>query len=392
MTNMKLQALDAILRKDFAIFVHKAFATVVPGDEFQPNWHIEAMAWHLSEVAAGRIKRLLITVPPRSLKSICASVAFPAWVLGNNPARRIICLSYSAELAKDFGNGSRAIMGSAWYRRAFPKTRIDPAKNTETLLKTTAGGRRFATSVQGAITGFGGNLIIIDDPMKAIDAFSETERKNVKDWFMNTLMSRLDNKSDDAIIVVMQRLHADDLAGMLLEKGGWTHLNLPAIAETDQAIRLSAKRVHRRALGEALHPSREPLETLEKLKADMEPFAFAAQYQQDPLSASGALINPEWLKYYAPNETPEEFDTVLQSWDTASKESEFANFSVCTTWGISGLARLSHRRLSPETRLPELKSKGPSALSAPSPRCRHHRGKGLGDRADLGSSPRGHSD
>src|SRR5829696_8123380 len=205
---------------------------------FVPNWHLDAITYALSQVASGKINRLIITVPPRHLKSICASVCFPAFLLGHDPTRRIVCVSYSEPLAKKHANDSRALMRSPMYRRLFPGTRISGEKDTELEFMTTARGFRLATSVGGTLTGRGGNLIIIDDPMKPADAYSESAREQVKQWYGNTLLSRLDNKAKDPIIVVMQRLHVDDLVGHVLEQSGWTVVNLPAIAESELLVPL----------------------------------------------------------------------------------------------------------------------------------------------------------
>src|SRR4051794_6540737 len=121
--------LEALLRADFRAFVHKAFATLSPGQLYVSNWHIEAIAWQLERIRRGELRRLIINMPPRSLKSIAASVAFPAFVLGRDPSRRLICVSYSADLAKKHSNDFRAVLESDWYRSAFPSTRIGPFKN-----------------------------------------------------------------------------------------------------------------------------------------------------------------------------------------------------------------------------------------------------------------------
>ena len=164
---------DAILRSDMYSFVQAIFPTVAAGSTFLGNWHLEAITYALTRVLRGEIKRLIITVPPRSLKSICASVAFPALVLGLDPSRRIICVSYSEGLARKHANDFRAVMRSPLYLRLFPGTRISAAKDTELEVMTTARGYRYATSVGGTLTGRGGNLLIIDDPMKPQDAHSE---------------------------------------------------------------------------------------------------------------------------------------------------------------------------------------------------------------------------
>ena len=216
--NVDPRLVGAILRSDFYSFIRAIFPIVSSNDAFAPNWHIEAIAYQLTRVLKGEIRRLIITVPPRSLKSICASVAFPAFILGHDPQRKIICVSYSEGLARKHANDCRAVMRSDMYRRVFPKTRISPRKDTELEFACTLGGYRLATSVGGTLTGRGGNFIIIDDPMKPQDAVSEAARETTKQWYSNTLLTRLDNKVADAIVVVMQRLHQDDLVGYLLER------------------------------------------------------------------------------------------------------------------------------------------------------------------------------
>ncbi len=157
-------------RSDFCAFVEKTFQTVCPGQTFYANWHLEAIGYAIHRVAAGEVKRLIVLVPPRSLKSICASVALPAWFLGNDPTCRIICVSYSADLAAKHARDCRAVMMANWYREVFPSTRLDPAKLAETEFMTTQRGFRLATSTGGTLTGRGGNIIIIDDPLKPADA------------------------------------------------------------------------------------------------------------------------------------------------------------------------------------------------------------------------------
>jgi predicted phage terminase large subunit-like protein len=329
--------IDALLRNDLPAFIQRCFQTVAPGQRYLPNWHIEAIAHHLELCRTGRIRRLIITLPPRNLKSICASVAFPAFALGHDPALRIVCASYAQDLTIKHARDCRAVMESGWYRRLFPRTRIDPRKNTESEFETTARGHRFGTSVGGTLTGRGGNLFIIDDPMKPAEAMSEARRETVNQWFDATLSSRLDRKTEDAIVIVMQRLHVDDLVGHLLEKGeAWTRLDLPAIAEAPEAVPIGEGRIHRRAAGELLHPEREPMAVLDGLKAAMGSQAFSAQYQQAPVPPGGALIRWSWFRSYPtlPKRCPG--DRIVQSWDTASKAGMANDFSVCTSWLIRG--------------------------------------------------------
>jgi len=306
--------------------------SVAPGDEYSKNWHLDAFAHHLQMCTEGKIKRLIITVPPRHLKSICASVALPAWILGQNPTKNIICISYSQELADKFSGDFRTIVGSSWYQRVFPNTR--PKKDTGVEYQTTRGGSRYATSIGGTLTGRGGNFIIIDDPLKPEEAMSKTARENGINWFKNTLTSRLNNKNDDVIILVMQRLHDDDLAGHLLENeaGEWTHLDLPAIAQKSQDIHIGNGQLYHRNLGDVLHPMREPKNLLDRIKATMGSEIFSAQYLQRPVPEEGNMIKRDWLQSYdlLPVRGPN--DRIIQSWDTAMKPEECNDYSVCTTW------------------------------------------------------------
>jgi len=219
--------LSALLRSDLHSFVRKVFKTVLPGSTYLPNWHIDAIVYQLMRVHHGESRRLLINQPPRSLKSICVSIAYVAWLLGHKPGCRIIVVSYSNDFAVELHRQFRMVIDSEWYRALFPAMRV--AKDTGTELVTTMGGSRYATSVGGTLTGRGADLIIIDDPLKAEDANSELARKRVIDWYGGTLVSRLNDKENGPIVVVMQRLHQDDLAGHLIrQSGGWHFLELPA--------------------------------------------------------------------------------------------------------------------------------------------------------------------
>jgi hypothetical protein len=189
---------DAVMRGDFVSFLYRCFLHLNPGAQFLPNWHIRAIAHQLERIRRGEITRLIINLPPRYLKSITVSVAFPAFLLGLAPRRRIITISYGDELSAKHSSDFRSVVNSLWYQRAFPEMRI--ARNTEGELVTTKRGFRRTTSVSGTLTGLGGDLIILDDPQKPIDAQSETRRNSVNQWVANTLMSRLDNKQTSPLL------------------------------------------------------------------------------------------------------------------------------------------------------------------------------------------------
>ena len=323
--------LTAALRNDFPTFLHRCVLTLNPGAPFLPNWHLDAIAYQLERVRRGEVTRVILNLPPRSLKSIMVSVAFPAFLLGHNPRRKIFGISYSNDLAAKHASDFLSIVQSRWYGRTFPYTRI--ARSADSDVYTTARGFRRATSVYATLTGLGGDCFIIDDPQKPIDAQSDLQRNHLNEWYSNTMISRLDNKTTDAIIVVMQRVHLNDFTGYLLENSdGWTVLSLPAIAEVREEIEVGPGRFHIRQPGEALHPAREPLETLAGLRRELGSDVFAGQYQQLPVPPGGAMIKRTWLRYYdtAPERTYR--TKVIQSWDTAAKDGAQNDWSVCTTW------------------------------------------------------------
>jgi predicted phage terminase large subunit-like protein len=337
--------LHAILRTHFPSFVRTVFTTVNPGDQYIENWHIFALCHQLIAVRNGNCQRLLVNLPPRSLKSLIVSVALPAWLLGHTPSSRVIVASYSDDLARRLARDFRRVVEAPWYRALFPGMRIDRRKNTESEVVSTAGGSRYATSVGGTLTGRGGDLIIIDDPIKPADATSEAERRRVNEWFDSTVISRLDNPVTGAILIVMQRVHEDDLTGHLLERGGWQHLRIPAIATEAERSPIGAGRFHERAPGEILEPNRYGMEHLESARRDLGSHLFEAQYQQDPIPAGGTLIKADWLRSCPFDANPRSFEQVWQSWDVASKAGGRNDYSVCTTWGIRrGTYHLLHVR------------------------------------------------
>ena len=306
---------------------------VRPGVLFKSNWHLEAITEKLAQVASGKLRRLIITLPPRTLKSLCASVALPAWFLGQNPSERVVVISYSEVLARSHANDFRLLVNHPIYQAAFPAMRLDRANDRE--ITTTKRGKRIATSIEGTLTGLGGNLIIIDDPLKLGDAMSESVRSRVIEWYRSTLLSRGDDKTAARIVLVMQRVHQDDLAGYLQEQGGFEVLNLPAIAQRSETYELGDGRTYTRQRGELLHPAHEPAHVLAELKREMGPIAFSAQYQQSPIPPGGTIIKRKWLTPYD-NIGLEPDDDIIVSWDIALSEAETGDYSACVVLLVRG--------------------------------------------------------
>ena len=323
-----------LLRGDFVAFVHRSFLDLNPQTPFKTAPHIELMASKLEACRRGETRRLIINVPPRNLKSHCVSIAFVAWLLGHNPALNIICASYGQDLADKLARDTRNIMMSSWYQALF-EARIEGQAIYD--FTTNGMGGRMATSVGGVLTGRGADFIILDDPLKPDDALSETQRSAVNNWFDNTLLSRLNDKAKGCIIIVMQRLHQEDLVGHVLEQDDWDVLSLPAIAETDETHLIAGplgKRHWDRAAGEALHSERESLETWTNIRRQVGEYNFNSQYLQNPTPPGGAMVKTSWLKFYDPSDRPTRFAKIVQSWDTASKPEHLNDYSVCTTWGF----------------------------------------------------------
>ncbi len=285
---------------------------------------------------SGGINRLIINIPPRSLKSICVSVAWPAYLLGASPTKRIMAASYSQILSIKHSLDCRFILNSDWYKELFPNTILSKTHNQKSKFLTTANGFRFVTSVGGSATGEGGDILIIDDPHNPTQINSYKIRKKVIDWFEQTFVSRLNNRNKGAIVLVMQRLHTEDLPGYLLNNGNlWHHLKIPAISIQDYSFKFMTNnrdKEYQYLSGEVLDSFKEPSDCLAKLEQEIGSYNYNAQYLQEPIAMGSSVLNMEDISFY--ESLPEKFDYLVQSWDTAIKISEDSDYSVCTIWGI----------------------------------------------------------
>lgn len=325
-------ALAAARRTYFPVFLMKVFETLHPSaPPLEMSWYIKAMCHVLTEVHKGNVTRQVITVPPRHLKSITSSVAFAAWSLGHDASTHIIVAYYGLELAREHHAMTRRVMESSWYQQDFPLTKIASAQGRD--IRTTAGGGRKAVSVDSAATGFGADIIIVDDCMKANEATSQAACDNARSWFDNTLVSRVNNKATGKIISIQQRLSEGDLTAYLLEKN-FAELRLPAIAEKDEFIAIGDDLFFQRKTGDLLSPDREDRAVLERARTEMGAVAFSAQYQQNPVVAEGNLIQMQWFGSYDEVPARHEFLKVIQSWDTGMSANPSCDYSVCTTWGF----------------------------------------------------------
>lgn len=293
-----------ILRNDFSAFMHRAFIELNGGGKLLDNWHIGLIAERLEQVRTGSCKRAIISVPPRHLKSFAATIAFGAWVLGHDPSKHILFMTYGQDLSDEFAQKVRTLMESPFYQSLF-KTRLESRAISD--LTTNEGGRFHSSSIAGGLTGRGADIIIIDDPLKAGEALSESKRKAVNDTYDNTIRSRLNNQEQGAIIIVAQRLHCDDLIAHVQENEQWDVISFAAIAEQDEYFEWKTpygrSQFVRRA-GEVLHSAHLSQSKIEELRRNMTEYNFAAQYQQDPQPQSGLIVKREWLTFYALHELP----------------------------------------------------------------------------------------
>jgi predicted phage terminase large subunit-like protein len=351
----RARLLRATLRQSVSSFAQKSFATLEPGTPYHHNWHLDHIGYQLERVERGDLTRLIIAVPPRSMKSITVSVAFSAWVLGRDPTKRIICASYADEFARKLAVDTRTILDTPWYKALFPRFQLASKTPSAGNLVTTEQGYRYATGMGGSILGRGADLIIIDDPIKPGDALSQAERRRVNEAFDTTLFTRLNDKRRGAIVIIMQRLHEDDLIGHVTRRGDWEVVSLPAIGTEDRCYPLSddPDDVYERRAGEVLHEEREPREVLEAIRRSQGSLIFSAQYQQAPVPPEGNIIRREWLRPY--EEAPSSFDLVVASWDTASTLSDEADYSVGTVWGAKGLDFYLLDRVRGRFEFPELR-------------------------------------
>lgn len=327
-------AVDQLCRDDFYSFAIRAFHVLEPGKlDIAP--HIAIICRLMMKIFDGDVRRALVCIPPRYLKTYLISIAYPAWLLGKNPKERIICASYGTDLAEKFSADTLKLMKSAWYKRVFPNTHLNPKQQTKTEIGTTVGGYRFATSTGATLTGRGADVIIIDDPLKANEGHSPTARANCIDWFQSTIHTRFNQPKKGRLIVVAQRLHAEDLPGHIMQTGGWEELILPAINPTKMAYDIvkGGLRVSFVA-GRILQPSRHDQNDLDQLKKDMGAFDFEAQFNQSPLPPGGATFREEWVKRFDVSPKASQTEAIIQSWDTAYEGDETNAWTVCTTWAM----------------------------------------------------------
>ena len=328
-------------------FVYAAWPILEPTTPLQWNWHLDLICEYLTAVKEGLCRRLIINVPPRSMKSLLCTVFYPVWRWCSAPQRRFMFVSYSDELSTDHSVFRRNVLNSEMYRTGWGHlVRFSKDQNLKTQYENTRRGVMFSTSITGSATGKGCDELIVDDPMNAKKAFSDQERETTNRNFDATFRSRLNDPATGVIIIVMQRLHDDDLTGHVQaqEPNAWTHIKLPAEAEHDELwLFPTSGLMWRRKPGELLWPERFPASVLADLKAALGSWSYAGQYQQNPAPLEGGIIQRKWLQYYRDWSTTESGLTNargtgqwVQSWDCSFKDTRDSDYVVGQVWRRSG--------------------------------------------------------
>ena len=347
------------MRRNFAAFIHNAWKVVDPYALLVWNWHIDQIAEYLMMVSDGEIKRLIFNMPPRHTKSRLVTVMWPVWEWISSPHLSYLFSSYSMDLARDHSRERRNIIESPWYQyRWGDRYWLVTDQNRVTYFANNAGGRMRSRGTGTGSTGQGGNRIIIDDPHNTKQSESEVQRKAAIDDFRQNLSTRLNRPREDAIVVVMQRLHAQDLTGWLLaEELDFEHVVVQFEATERQVITLprSGRQIVREQ-GDLLCPERMGREEAEIQKRGMGTYGYNAQYQQQPIPAGGNRIKVEWFPRH--KVLPEHTKRRVQSWDTANKKGKLNADTVCHTFveGKDGQWYWAHT-VKEQLNYPELKAK-----------------------------------
>ena len=318
----KLQELKSkqAAQDKFLAFVKEVWPTFIGGR------HHAKMADAFERVARGECKRLIINMPPRHTKSEFASYLLPAWFLGKYPHKKIIQCSHTAELAVGFGRKVRNLVDTDTYHNIFPDLSLASDSKAAGRWNTSKGGDYFAIGIGGAVTGKGADVLIIDDPHSEQEAAIAEVNPDIYDktyeWYTSGPRQRL--QPGGSIVVVMTRWSKRDLTGQILKDaaandslGEWEVIEFPAILPSEKP----------------LWPEFWELEELEKVKRDVPNSKWMAQYQQNPISESAAIVKREWWQEW-PKETPPQCDFILMAWDTAFEKTQRADYSACTTWGV----------------------------------------------------------
>lgn len=317
-------------------FVKQSWHVVEPGIPFIESWHIQEICEHLEALSAGELLRLLINIPPRHSKSTIVSVMFPMWEWLTLPEHKYLCASYSGTLAIRDNLKARRLVQSPWYQERWGHLfQMSGDQNAKQRFENDKTGYRIATSVGGTATGEGGSRLLLDDPHGAQDAQSDALRESAVEWFDQVWGTRLNNPKTDAMVVVMQRLHDQDVSGHILtDLKGWEHICIPA--EWDGKVRKTTlgKYDPRTKKGELICPARFGDAEIVLLKQLLGTYGTAGQLQQDPSPVGGGIIKTDYFRLWPAKDGLPVFEYILQSYDTAFTEKTTGDPTGCEVWAM----------------------------------------------------------
>lgn len=283
-------------RRRLRLFIEQAWPVVEPATPFVPGWHIDAIAEHLEAVTGGEIRNLVINMPPRHMKSLTVSVFWPVWEWLSAPSRRWLFASYALSLSIRDSLKCRRLIESPWFRRRWSdRFQLTSDQNVKARFDNDATGYRIATSVGGAATGEGGDRIVVDDPHNIQEAESDAVRSSTLTWWDEVMSTRLNDPKTGAKVIVMQRCHERDLAGHVLEQGGYEHLCLPAEYDGRRMVTAIGWSDPRRQPGELLWPARYGRAEIDALKRALGSYGTAGQLEQRPAPRGGGLFQRTWF-------------------------------------------------------------------------------------------------
>ncbi len=309
----------AACERSFSHFIEQAWPVVEPAYKYRPNWHIDAICDHLTAVRDSEIQQLLINVSPRCMKSLTCAVFFPAWVWTTIPIAKYLFSSYAQSLSTRDSMKMRRLVKSSWYQNKWEIT-FEQDENNKTKYQNQYTGYRLATSVGGMNTGEGGDYIFADDPHNVIEGESDAKRKAAIEWWDESMSSRLNDPRTGRRVVIMQRVHEVDLTGHLLETGDWVHLCLPMEFDPKRKciIEVTGFEDPRVEDGELMWPDHIGEIERRRLAKNLGPYAYAGQYNQDPVPRKGTMLDVDLIDIRARPSSP--IKRVIRSWDKAGTE------------------------------------------------------------------------
>lgn len=322
----------ALYEKSFYEFIKAAWQVIDPAP-YKDNWHIEVIADHLQAVVAGEFQNLLNNVPPGCGKSLITNVFFPAWVWTTMPHKSFLSVAHKETLAIRDAVKMRRLVESDWYQSFWP-TELMKDQNSKGDFANTRGGYRTCSPMANA-TGKRANFILVDDPHSVQEAKSDAYRKAAVDVFRGTLPTRLNDHNQDSIIVIMQRLHQEDVSGYILDNAGlgYAHLCIPYVADGEERAPTPIGWKDTRKEGELMWPEHVSQATVDKLKISLGPFGFAGQMQQNPVPASDGFFRAEWFKRYKPSDLPAHVHYYMTS-DHAPAGKSTSDYNVFRVWAV----------------------------------------------------------